>query len=74
MQGLVISNLFVSATGNTDQTAGTGIQIGDNSGTGSGNDLITNCIIHDVQNGIYLEYGTSTTNEAYTYCTAYNCN
>jgi hypothetical protein len=76
VQGLLISNLFISAAGNTNGNCGTGIGVGNNGGSsGAMHDItLTNNVIHDVQNGVIFGYGPSTSNITLSFCTAYNCN
>jgi hypothetical protein len=74
IQNLVVQNIYVR-TGTTDaQDGGRGIRSADANGTGVNDLLITNCIVHDANQGVDVDYGPGDHDYTITYITHYNVN
>ena len=75
VRNLTFQNFYVMASGgitSTDATSsGSGVIL---TGSGFGNDVITNCVFHDMFSGVAGAYGAGCFNLTMTHCTAYNCN
>jgi len=76
VRNLTVANLYARPGPNGDINAcGIGIKIFAAGETQPAlNDLVTNCVFHDENEGVYILYGPGWTNMEYSYSTAYNCN
>jgi hypothetical protein len=80
IKGLIIRNIYVQINNCTDAQVNVSLSYGQgfsniyNGGTASNNIKVTNCIIHDVQNGVFFDYAPSSNTFEMSFCTAYNCN
>jgi hypothetical protein len=74
VKNLTIQNLYVRVRG-TDLAGGSlGIRLFWNGGGTFGNDLVTNCVFHDMAIGFGIDYGPGSSNIVMRGCTAYNVN
>jgi hypothetical protein len=70
VRNLIIQNLYMHTSTNDEFQYGCGITL-----VGAlGNEIVTNCVFHDMYQGVFVIYEGSCSNVAMTHCTAYNCN
>ena len=75
VKNLTVANLYVMNI-NYDTTAnpGKGVVAIWEGGTAPANITVTNCVFHDMFDGVEFAYGPSSANMVMSFCTCYNCN
>lgn len=74
VQGLVFSNLYVRTRGTDASDGGSAVRVIWDGSNNYATVTVTNCVVHDVEQGISFTYGPATSAILVSYCTSYNCN
>ncbi len=74
VKNLTIQNLYVRTAGAEEIQAGTGVRLFWNGGNPFSDDIVTNCVFHDMYIGFSIAYSPSCSDITMTHCKAYHCN